>query len=323
MNEKRYAGRVGLFMLMGLVLIAVLMLSFSRGIGVFKPKYEVNMRTRSVSGLKAGSAVFLAGVQIGNVRSIELDPAGKSVLVRLELLKRHPLPHDSRFVIEQIGVLGDQFVIIYPGTLGAPLLQAGAEVAGVAPFNLLEVARSTTDLLRRFDQLGASVEGVVERINRQVLDPRTLSNLSQTVGNFEQVSARTLGFIDNTSAIVTNNAPALGLFLSNMVSFSRKLENLAMSLDETIVTNRMELNESMKNLRDATASMKEMTAEIQSGKGLVGGLLKDEQLRTQVSLTVSNLAVLSSNLSQYGLLYKPKKPKPSETRAYPGKSAQQ
>jgi phospholipid/cholesterol/gamma-HCH transport system substrate-binding protein len=323
MNEKRHAGRVGLFMLMGLVLIAVLMLSFSRGIGAFKPKYEVKMRTRSVSGLRASSAVFLAGVQVGNVRSIELDPAGKSVLVRLEILKQYPLPNDSRFVIEQIGVLGDQFVIIYPGTVGAPVLQAGAEVSGVAPFNLLEVARSTTDLLKRFDQLGASLEGVVDRINRQVLDPQTLSNLSLTVGNFEQVSARTLGFIDNTSAIVTNNAPALGLFLGNMVSFSRKLENLAMSLDETIVTNRSELSEAMRNLRDATASMKDMTAEIQSGKGLVGGLLKDEQLRFQFSLTFSNLAVLSSNLSHYGLLYKPKKPTAAETRNYPGKSANQ
>ena len=92
MNEKRYATRVGLFLVMGLVLIAVLMLSFSRGIGAFKPKYEVQMRTRSVSGLRANSAVFLAGVQIGNVRSIELDPAGKSVLVRLEILKHYPLP---------------------------------------------------------------------------------------------------------------------------------------------------------------------------------------------------------------------------------------
>ena len=76
----------------------------------------------------------------------------------------------------------------------------------------------------------------------------------------------------------------------------------------------------MKNLRDATASLKQMTAEMQSGKGLVGGLLKDEELRGQVSVTVSNLSVLSSNLNRFGLLYKPKVPKSTAPRVYTGKS---
>src|SRR6185369_4728789 len=103
------------------------------------------------------------------------------------------------------------------------------------------------------------------------------------------------------------------------LGFSRKLEKVAMEVDEAIVTNRVELNESMKNLRDATASLKQMTADMQSGKGLVGGLLKDDELRAQMSVTISNLALLSSNLNRYGLLYKPKLPKESHT-IYPGKA---
>ena len=108
--------------------------------------------------------------------------------------------------------------------------------------------------------------------------------------------------------------------MSNVLAFSRKLEEVAMKVDEAIVTNRVELNESMKNLRDATASVKHMTAEMESGKGLMGGVLKDEQLRAQVSITLSNLSVLSSNLNRYGLLYKPKQPKNEARPIYPGKS---
>lgn len=320
MNEKKYAGWVGLFVVLGILLIAGLMLTFSRGVGFFKGKYEIVMRARSVAGLKPRSAVFLSGVQIGNVQSVELDQGTKSVLIRLQILQQYPLRKDARFVIEQIGVLGDQFVIIYPGTQEAPLLTNGEEVKGEEPFNLLEVARSTTDLLKRFDQLGASVGQAVDRVNKQVLDAQTLSNLSQTIANFERMSDRTLGLVDNASAIVTNNAPALALTFSNMVSFSRKLEKLAMNLDETINTNRAELNESMKNLRDATASMKQMTADIESGKGLVGGLLKDEQMRLSVSNTFGNLEVLSSNLSRFGLLYKPKERKSAVPSPYSGKS---
>jgi phospholipid/cholesterol/gamma-HCH transport system substrate-binding protein len=320
MSEKRFAGRVGLFVFIGIVLIGALMLNFSRGVGTFKSKYELAMRTRSVAGLKPRSPVFLSGVQIGNVKSVDLDESTKSVIVRLRILKNHSIRKDARFVIEQIGVLGDQFVIIYPGSPEAPFLQDGDEVQGDEPFNLQEVARSTSDLLKRFDQLGATVQEAITRVNRQVLDAQTLSNLSSTIGNFEKASDGARILIDNASALVTNNAPVFALSLSNLLAFSSRLEKVAMDVQETIVTNRVELNESMKNLRDSTASLKQMTAEMQSGKGLVGGLLKDEELRSQVSVTVSNLSMLSSNLNRFGLLYKPKQTKSTAPRSYTGKS---
>src|SRR6266498_2207055 len=135
MSETRFAGRVGLFVLIGIVLIAALMLNFSRGIGLFKGKYELNMRTRTVGGLRENSAVYLSGIQIGNVKSVRLDHKHKGVIVRLEILDQYPLHNDARFTIEQIGVLGDQFVIISPGSTDAPLLKNGEEVIGSEPFN--------------------------------------------------------------------------------------------------------------------------------------------------------------------------------------------
>jgi phospholipid/cholesterol/gamma-HCH transport system substrate-binding protein len=323
MSEKRYAGRVGLFVFIGLLLIGGLMLNFSRGVGLFKPKYDLHMHVRSVAGLKPRSAVLLSGVQVGNVRSVDLDQKNKGAIVHLTILKEYPLHNDARFVIEQQGVLGDQFVIIYPGTTGAPFLKDGDEVPGEEPFNLQEVARSTSDLLKRFEQLGATVSDAIGRVNTQVLDAQTLSNFSLIVSHFEQVSGSALTMIDNASGIISNSGPVLTLSLTNLLAFSRKLEKVAMEVDETIVTNRVELNESMKNLRDATASLKQMTAEMQSGKGLVGGLLKDEELRAQLSITVSNLSVLSSNLNSRGIwsvLWKPKPPKETSRSVYPGKS---
>jgi phospholipid/cholesterol/gamma-HCH transport system substrate-binding protein len=319
MSEKRYAAKVGLFVLVGIVMIGALMLNFSRGIGMFKPKYDLHMRVRSVAGLKPRSPVLLSGVQIGNVTSVDLDQRNKGAIVHLNILKDFPLHKDARFVIEQQGVLGDQFVIIYPGTAEASFLKDGDEVIGDEPFNIQEVARSTTDLIRRFEQLGVTVGETIDRLNRQVLDPQTLSNLSMTIANFRRVSENTMGLIDNVSTVVTNNTPAFTLALSNLHAFSRSLEKVAMEVDETIITNRVELNESMKNLRDATASLKQMTTEMQSGKGLVGGLLKDEELRANLSLTVSNLAVLTSNVNRYGILYKPKQ-KDLAPAAHSGKS---
>ena len=295
MSEKKHTARVGWFVFIGLVLIAALMLNFSRGVGLFKPRYELTMTTRSVAGLKEGADVYLSGVKIGNVKRIRLDQKNKGVIVQLTILEEFPLHTDSRFVIEQQGVLGDQFVNISPGTPETPIFKDRDKVEGSEPFNLNEVAQSANGLIKQFEKLGATVEKAIARVNDQVLDPNTLSNLSRTIENFQAVPTRAVALLDNASGVVSNAAPVLALSLTNLLAFSSKLEKVAMEVDETIVTNRAELNESMKNLRDATASMKHMMADLESGKGLAGGLLKDEQTRVQFSLMVSNFSVVSSS----------------------------
>jgi phospholipid/cholesterol/gamma-HCH transport system substrate-binding protein len=320
MSQARHAGKVGLFVVIGVVLIAVLMLNFSRGVGMFKPKYEVKMRMRTVAGLKTRSAVLLSGVQIGNVDSVQLDEKNKSVIIHLKILKQYAIRNDAKFTVEQLGVLGDQFVTILPGSADAPLLKDGEEVQGIEPFNLTEVARSANDLLKQFRELGSVVEEAVKRVNSQVLDTQTLSNLSLTIANFRTVSENTMGVISDVGGLVTNNAPAIGQSLSNLLAFTDRMHKVAGELDQTVAVNRNGLEASMKNLQQSTESLRKMTADVESGHGVVGGLLRDEKLKGQLAETMSNLAVLSSNLNRFGLLYKPKQPKNTAPPAYPGKS---
>ena len=313
MSEKKYTVRVGWFVLIGLVLVGALMLNFSRGVGFFKSRYEIDMSTRTVAGLKEGADVFLSGVKIGSVKRIRLNHEAKNVQVLLTILEEFPLHTDSKFLIEQQGVLGDQFVNIVPGSPESALLKNGDAVVGSEPFNLNEVAQSANGLIKQFEKLGATVENAIERLNSQVLDTRTLSNLSQTLQNFQEVPTHAVQLLANASGLVSNAAPVLTLSLTNLHEFSRKLNKVAMDVEETIVTNRAELNDSMKNLREATASLKTMMTDLEAGKGLAGSLLKDEQAREHFSLTMSNLSIVSSNLARFGLLHKPKQPSTGST----------
>jgi phospholipid/cholesterol/gamma-HCH transport system substrate-binding protein len=320
MSQTRFAGKVGLFVVIGIVLIAVLMMNFSRGVGMFKPKYELKMRMSTVAGLKTRSGVFLSGVQIGNVESVELDQTNKSVIVHLKILKQYQLRRDAKFTVEQIGVLGDQFVTILPGSPSAPLLNDGDEVPGVEPFNFAEVARSANDLLKQFRELGSVLEEALKRVNAQVLDAQTLSNLSLTIANFRSVSENTMSVISNVGGLVTNNSPAIGQSLSNLLAFTDRMQKVAGELDQTVAVNRQGLDASMKNLQQSTESLRKVAANVEAGNGVVGGLLHDEKMRAQLSETIGNLSTLSSNLNRFGLLYKPKQPKSTNPPAYTGKS---
>jgi phospholipid/cholesterol/gamma-HCH transport system substrate-binding protein len=101
MEKSRLELKVGLFVLIGLVLLAVLIIQFSKGTSVFRGTYDLNLHAINVGGLKPRASVLLAGVQVGNVSDIKLAEDGKSVIIFLKIYKEFKIYHDARFVIEQ------------------------------------------------------------------------------------------------------------------------------------------------------------------------------------------------------------------------------
>jgi phospholipid/cholesterol/gamma-HCH transport system substrate-binding protein len=320
MSGSHFTRRVGSFVFVCLALVGALLLAFSKGTSLFTPAYEIKMHLRNVGGLKQRSAVFLAGIQVGHLRGAELAPDGRSVVLYLRILKKHPIHRDAEFVVEQIGVLGDQFVSIYPTANAAPLLKDGDQVEGRESFNLQEVARSADDLIKQLSQTLSEVREGVTNVKKGLLDQQTLSNLSATIANFRKVSEHTLTVVEDVSGLVKSNTAPLTQSVSNMVRFSARLDQVAAHLDETILTNRSALNGAVTNFELASASLRHIAADLEAGKGLVGSLIKDERVAAQMSATVSNLAVLSSNLNRYGLLYKPRPERTKTPTSYTGKT---
>ncbi|HEX5314490.1 MAG TPA: outer membrane lipid asymmetry maintenance protein MlaD [Gammaproteobacteria bacterium] len=78
--------------------------------------YEVRAAFSNVGGLKVSAPVALAGVQIGRVSSITLDPQSLQAVVTMRIQKRYDeIPVDSSAAIQTRGLLGDQYIGITPG----------------------------------------------------------------------------------------------------------------------------------------------------------------------------------------------------------------
>lgn len=97
--------------------------SFSSGSG----GYELSASFRSIEGITVGSDVRLAGVKVGTVTGIELDPVTFRADTKVTLQEDILLPDDSSIVISSEGLLGGNFVEVLPG--GSPFnLEAGSEI---------------------------------------------------------------------------------------------------------------------------------------------------------------------------------------------------
>jgi len=89
--------------------------------------YGLNASFRSIEGVSVGTDVRLAGVKIGTVTDIQLDPQTFRALTTFNVLDGIALPDDSAVVISSEGLLGGNFVEILPG--GSPFnFEAGDEI---------------------------------------------------------------------------------------------------------------------------------------------------------------------------------------------------
>lgn len=313
MSKSRMEWKVGLFVLIGLVLAAALVIQFNKSTGPLTPVYRIRMQARDVSGVIPGSVVLMAGVRVGSVERIELNSTEGDVTMIAKLLKKYEIRKDAQFIIRQSGFLGDQYIGVFQGKTNV-LLKDDDVVRCEEPFDLGEVARSTGGLVKRVDTMVGQLSNAVARVDTTLLASDTLTNLAQTVANFRGVSERTLSALKKVEDLIDTNGPALSGSLSNLKQFSLELTNVTSDLRAVIASNKTDLSASMANIKSATAKLDSVMTDIDSGKGTVGVLLKNEQMAADLSLIVSNLSVLSSNINNKGLWGVFRKPKVPEKK---------
>jgi phospholipid/cholesterol/gamma-HCH transport system substrate-binding protein len=323
MNESRYAGKVGVFVAVGLALSALLVLNFTRGLTLFNPTYQLHVIMPTSAGLKPAADVMMAGVPIGKVVTPELDQDGRSVNITISILAKYKIRKDAVFRIDSLGFLGDQYIEVSPtlpasgGTnTQAGILQNGDTIEGEAPFNMFAAETSISGLLDQARKAIKDLDQALTNVNRTVLSDQTLKDFASAISNFASVTEIAVKTVQGADDLVQSNSPAVAAMMTNLQAVSEKFNVMADQLEQVITTNRGDVNEAVKNLRDTTASFKQLASGLQAGDGLAGGLLKDEEMKAQAAALLSNanavaaeFSAFGSNLNQRGvwhMLWKPK-----------------
>ena|SRR5439155_22669462 len=105
---------VGLFVLLGILALAWLSVKLGRVELLGQHGYPVTADFASVGGLKSGSSVEIAGVEVGRVDSITLDKDYQA-RVRMTIRPDVKLQEDSIASIKTKGLIGERYVRISPG----------------------------------------------------------------------------------------------------------------------------------------------------------------------------------------------------------------
>jgi phospholipid/cholesterol/gamma-HCH transport system substrate-binding protein len=106
---------VGVFVVIGLLCIGYLTIKLGEVSWFGDHTYTVFARFESVSGLKSGAQVEIAGIAVGKINAITLDQERQMAVVEMKIDNGVAITDDVIASVKTSGLIGDKFIKLTPG----------------------------------------------------------------------------------------------------------------------------------------------------------------------------------------------------------------
>ena len=116
---------VGVFLVIGLLLIGYMTVKLGHVSILGDNAYSLSARFTSVTGLRAGSPVYMLGLDVGRVERLAMDQKDQKATVEIRIQKGIKIYDDAIASIKTEGLIGDKYLSIDPGGGGAVLKPGG------------------------------------------------------------------------------------------------------------------------------------------------------------------------------------------------------
>jgi len=190
-TRSNFELKVGIFIFIGIVILSVIVFSTGNFYSI-KKGYTMTVLFSFANGISVGAPVRYAGVEVGEVQDIEVyfDEKENIPMVKLGIwVSRNTwINEDAKATINTLGLLGEKYLEVIPGTSGAKLLKQGGTLRGYDPISTEELTRETKETLAKVDHMIESITKIVGDEETRTSIKNTVSSLENTVSNLEDVS---------------------------------------------------------------------------------------------------------------------------------------
>ncbi len=227
-----------------------------------KDTYSITMVFTTVEGLKPGSQLELAGVQVGSVRDIDLN-RDYTAVVTADIFEDVRIPIDSTASIATKGILGDKIIVVRPG-MSKNTLQPEGNLARTS------IPPSLDSLLEQLGQIAGNLSELSASLNATLGDQETVGGI---LANFQRLS-------EDSAALVAENREDITALVSNMRDVSASL----------VVISR--------NFTSTSDDLRDITGTVRSGEGTIGKLVYDDRVYDSLQESLESLQKLTSSIQE-------------------------
>jgi phospholipid/cholesterol/gamma-HCH transport system substrate-binding protein len=290
-RERRISLAVGAFFLLALLGFAVIVLSLSTRSGVWEQHYELVARFSDVQGLIASAPVRLAGMRVGQVKSVSFDiadPERPGLLVSMQIKEsvRERIRSDSIASIGAAGLLGDRVVDVSLGTTKGEPLEPGSAVPSVDPLDIYVTIDKGARALDNVATLASNLNGLVEAFDRDSGGKR----LAESVGAVGDLigDVRTGEGLLHTLIYEPYEGGAVGNLEGSLAAMNEILDEIATGngMMHSLIYEAQTEHDVIVEALEAGARLNSILAKIDRGEGTLGLILNDPTLYEELKLLV-------------------------------------
>ncbi len=308
--------RVGLTVVVGSVILAVLIFLMSGTGGWFTRKIHLKAYLDNAGGLREGAPVRLSGVDIGNVIKVRVVSGRPTtpveVIMKVATTYAFDLHKDSVATLATAGVLGETFVDIDSSTAKGPEVHDGDTLATKETPELQDVVRSTQgtlenvdSLIKRLDRIISFIESGQGSIGKVIYDPSLYDRLNATVLEFK-------GLMDD----IQSGKGSLGPLLTSDEAYKKAIAAIdkVNQIVDDLQAGKGSAGKLLKdpelyeNTNKTIANIRQLTDDMNAGKGALGKFTHDQEFANKLQETLNNLTALTDRLQKgegtAGMLFK-------------------
>jgi len=280
----------------GLVLtvaiVALLWASFTgAGTSIFSAKGKFVCYFQNVNGLVSGSPVWMAGVEVGNVKSVKfvhLDSLRQiKVICRVKKSVWVGLTQDAGVQLGTIGFVGDKFLEIVPGTIGKPPIEEMGVVRTLHVGSAGEMFKAGEEAMDNAATVIQELDTMLTRMNR---GDGTLGRLA----NDEELYTGMTKLIGNLTKLVGSLEANQERLVASIEKTSDALSDVSGQVSKNTGTLGKVINDPAlyDNLTATSAQLDSIMLKINSAEGTLGLFVNDTALYSEFT----NLMVRVGNL---------------------------
>ena len=298
-NESRgIEWKVGVFMLIGLAVIAFMAIKFGKLSQGLKKYYNITAEFPNASGLLKGADVYLAGARVGfTADAPELIDGRYAVKVSLKLKDGVKIPHGSSFLISSSGFLGDAFVSINPPPNPNPddIFRDGEYIVGTRVQGFGDLASEGGDVMKELKKRLQELEAPIKDIRERVLSERNLKSIDETFASLGDITGNLKKSSQGLDEVIAKAKEAMETVKDTVAAAKGPIEKMDSAVGDLKGT-LAEIKNAASTAGKAVGSAKTLMEKANSGKGALGMLLADKE-------TADNLKALIRNLREHGVLW--------------------
>lgn len=312
--------KVGITAVVAIIMAAVMIFLLSGDSGFFWQRYSLKTVFPNVAGIKAGSPVRVAGVEVGTVEGLRFAPGGVELTLQMAKERQALVTDRSVASIGSVSLLGEGAIDISAAPDGTPIPEWGYVRTGTAEGTFASVTEEATAGMREIRGLVQDIRSGKGTVGKLFTDDAVFRDIDRFVQAAERV-VNAVARGDGTLGKLTRDPALYNELHASMAnlrtitdglahgegSLGRLIRDPAFADSLTATTKNLQGVTDRLNRGEGTAGklmtddalygrlssmaerLDQITAGLQAGEGSAGRLLQDKQLYENMNQAVAEL----------------------------------